>query len=60
MRALFILAAILLVGVTIGLKATGRLEPILEPFLTVFAGPEGSRFYLVPVDYNPFLPGFDI
>ena len=51
-----LLVAALLVGVMIGVGITGRLEPFLEAILTVFAGPEGSRFYLVPVDFDPFDP----
>ncbi len=60
MRALFILAATLLVGVTIGLEATGRLEPFLEPILAFFVGSEEPRLFLVPVDYDPFAPCYGV
>ncbi len=57
----FLLAVVtFLVGVTIGLEVTGRLEPFLEPILAFFAGPEEPKFYLVPVDYNPFPDELDI
>ena len=48
-----LLAAALLVCVTIGLEVTGRLEPFLEPIL-VYLFPEPAVHSLVPVDFNPF------
>ena len=54
----FLLAAALLIGVIIGVSGAARLEPFLEPIVTLFAGPE--EYILVPIDYNPFLRGFDI
>ena len=60
MRALFILAATLLVGITIGLEAAGQLEPFLEPILAFFAGPEEPSLYLFPVDYDPFAPCYGV
>ena len=55
MRALFILATTMLLGVTIGLEATGRLEPFLEPILVYFS-PNPKPLDLVPVDFDPFDP----
>ncbi len=48
-----LLAAVLLVGVTIGLGIAGRLEPFFEPILVYFS-PEPQKLWLEPVDYNPF------
>ena len=56
MRALYITAAALLVGLMIGVGVTG---PLLEPILVYFF-PEPENYILVPVDYNPFLPFFEI
>ncbi len=51
----FLIAAILLVGVTIGLVFdAGSLERFLEPILAYLAGPGEPRLYLVPVDFDPF------
>ncbi len=58
MRALFILAVTLLVGVTIALDATGLLEPLLEPILAFFDEP--PKYILVPVDYDPFAPCYGV
>ena len=60
----FLLAVVVfLVGVTIGLEVTGRLEPFLEPVVAYFSHEhrqQPPKLRLVPVDYNPFLPYFDI
>ena len=55
MKAKIAVAATLLVGVTIGLEVTGRLEPILEPIL-VYLSPKPKPLHLVPVDFDPFDP----
>ncbi len=58
--AVTLLTVSLLVGVAIGFGTTGELEPLLEPVVALFAGPGPEKYYLVPIDYNPFLPFFDI
>jgi len=60
MRALFILVATLLLGVTIGVATTGRMEPFLEPILALFAEESAPKLRLVPVDFNPFPDERDI
>ena len=55
MRAIFILVATLLLGVTIGMSLTGGLEPFLEPILVYFS-PDPKPLSLVPVDFDPFDP----
>ena len=60
LRSLLLATALIFGGFTIGLEVTGRLEPFLEPILAFFAGPEEPRFYLVPVDFNPFPDELDI
>ena len=52
-----ILAVTLLVGIVIGVGVTGRLKPIFESMLALFAGPvELDKLGLVPVDFDPFDP----
>ena len=58
MRSLLLAAALLFGGFTIGLAVTGQLEPILEPVLALFDEPAAPG--LVPIDYNPFLPYWNI
>ena len=58
--AVTLLAVTLLVGIAIGLGATGELEPLLEPVVAFFAGSGPKKPSLVPIDYNPFLPYWDI
>ncbi len=50
-----LLAAVLIVGVTIGMGVTGGLEPFLEPIL-VHLSPKPKPPSLVPVDFDPFDP----
>ncbi len=54
MRRSFLLLAAVLSGFAIGVVVTGSLEPVLEPILALFD--ESSKFYLEPVDYDPFDP----
>ena len=53
-----LLAAALLVAVTIGLEVTGRLEPLLEPIVSYLSHehqqPKPTKPSLVPVDFDPF------
>ncbi len=58
LRNLLLAAALLFAGFTIGLVATGWLKPNLESILALFSEPE--KFYLVPVDFNPFPDELDI
>ena len=52
-----ILAVTLLVGIVIGVGVTGRLEPVFDSMLALFAGPvELDKPSLVPVDFDPFDP----
>ncbi len=51
-----LLAAVLLVGIMIGLGVTDQLEPFLKRILVEVRVlfPEPAKHSLVPVDFNPF------